>query len=76
MSADSPTIMFVTFFHVKCLVTVDKYIVVIPASLHCVQGKHASDEKLKIYKLGPFTEAQNPLLSKLPNFTFYCCILM
>ena len=52
-SADLPGIMFVEFFREKYLLAMNKYIMVIPARLHCVQGG-APDEKLKINKLEPY----------------------
>ena len=39
-STDPPGIMFVGFFREKCLLTIAKYKMVIPACLHCMQGKH------------------------------------
>ena len=39
-SVDTPTIVFVGFFHEKYLPAMNKYIMVIPAHLHCVQWKY------------------------------------
>ena len=57
VSADPPGIMFVGFFCEKCLLTIAKYIMVIPARLHCMQG--IPDEKLKIGALGTNVPCQN-----------------
>ena len=39
-STDPPGIMFAGFFGEKYLLAIAKYIMVTPARLHCVQGKH------------------------------------
>ena len=50
LSTDLPGIMFVKFFCEKYLLATDKYIMVIPACLHCVQGKH------QINEFGPYVK--------------------
>ena len=73
-SADPPGITFVEFFHKKCLLAMDIYIMVIPAHPHCVQVNHASDEKVKINELGPIREAFEQFLGNpLSSFPSNLC---
>ena len=68
MSNDHLAIKLVNFFREKYLLAV------IPARLHCVQGKHLHDEKLKLNELGPYVAKQlTALFHTQPPFSSLGC---